>query len=92
MKVKTPEWIDFKSQVISVLEIFEKESPIFVFPFDEPDEFQILVGDKRVLPVFNKKDKLLVIEYDFALCETKIRKLSVSRVYETYRIEIVLKS
>jgi hypothetical protein len=91
MKVKTPEWIDFKKQVISVLEIFEKESLNFHFPLNEPDEFNIQVNDKIVFPVFIKKDKLFVIEYDFNSCNTSIRKMSVSMLYETFRIEIVLK-
>jgi hypothetical protein len=31
------------------------------------------------------------IEYDFAMCDTTIRRISFSKVYDSYRIEMALK-
>jgi len=72
MKVKTTEWIDFKKQVLSVLELFEKEAPIFVFPLDEPDEFQIIVGARMYFLVSIKKINYWYLNTIFHFAKRKL--------------------
>jgi len=91
MKVKNIEWINFKNTIIEYLKIFEEESIIYEYPDEHDDNFTILVHNCEVFPVFLKKENFLKVEYDFSLCQTRIRTLSFSKYYESMRIEITLK-
>jgi hypothetical protein len=91
MKIKSLEWLEFKRQLISVLSTFEEEIDKFEFPIHEEENFTIIVDGLNILPVFVKKDNSLIVEYDFNLCKTKIRKLVFSTLFNTYRVEVSLK-
>jgi hypothetical protein len=92
MKVKSLEWLEFKRQLISVLSTFEDEMEKFDFPTHEEENFTVYVDGVSVFPVFVKKENSLIVEYDFNLCRTKIRKLVFSTLFNTYRVEISLKN
>jgi hypothetical protein len=91
MKVKNIEWINFKNTIIEYIKIFEEENISYEYPDEHDDNFTILVHNCEVFPVFQKKENLLKVEYDFSLCQTKIRTLSFSKYFESVRIEITLK-
>jgi len=90
MKLKNKEWIKFKMQFLEMMEIFGNESEKFEIP-DEPENFELYFENCIVLPVFSKKPDTLRVEYDFTLCNTKVRTLALSIYRETARIEITLK-
>ena len=90
MKIKNREWIEFKTKLISMLEILGEESDKFDIP-EEVENFEIFVDDCEVHPVFIRKDEFLKVEYDFTFCETKIRTLSFSKYRNSARVEISLK-
>jgi hypothetical protein len=92
MKVKSKEWLDFKKRLINIMSVVEREGGKFIFPLDDEQEFSITIDDCNVLPVFVKKNDLQRIEYDFSLCNTKIRTLAFSKYMDATRIEITLKN
>ena len=91
MKIKNPQWIEFKKTIISCIKAFERESTKFEFPIYDEEDFTMLVEDCEVFPVFTKKDDYLKVEYDFSFCETLIRTLSFSKYKDAARIEVTLK-
>ena len=91
MKVKNQDWIDFKKTIITFIRVFEKESTQFEYPIYEDEDFTMLVEECEVFPVFTKKEDYLKIEYDFTLCNTKIRTLSFSKYLDAVRLELTLK-
>ena len=91
MKIKSPQWIEFKKTIIICIKSFERESTKFEFPIYDDEDFTILVEECEVFPVFSKKEDFLKIEYDFTLCQTIIRTLSFSKYKDAARIEITLK-
>lgn len=91
MKIKNPEWIAFKTKFFSMLQVLESESSKFDLP-DEPENFDISVNDCVVHPVFSKKPDEFKVQYDFTLCDTKIRTLSFSIFKDAGRIEMTLKN
>jgi len=91
MKVKNEEWLSFKARFMSMLEILGDESNRFDIP-EETDDFELFVNDCEVFPVFVKKGDILRVEYDFTLCDTKIRQLSLSLYNESMRLEMTLKN
>lgn len=91
MRVKNKEWIAFKEQFLGMLSMLGDETDNFDFP-DEAENFEIFVNQCEVHPIFLKKNDSFKVEYDFTLCETKIRTLSFSMYKETARIEMTLKS
>ena len=92
MKVKSPQWIEFKRELIEILATAEGESGKFDFPLEDEQDFSIDVNGCVVLPIFNKKYEMQKIEYDFSLCETKIRTLSFSICLGALRVELTLKN
>jgi hypothetical protein len=91
MKIKNKEWIQFKKSIIDFMTAFEDESQKFEYPFDDDENFTMLVEDCQVFPVFTKKEDFLKVEYDFTFCNTKIRTLSFSKYMESARVELTLK-
>lgn len=91
MKVKNEEWIRFKKAIIDYISVFEGESQKFQYPFEEDEDFTMLVEDCEVHPVFTKKEGFLKVEYDFTFCDTLIRTLSFSKYLDSARVEITLK-
>ena len=91
MKIKSPQWIEFKKTIIICIKSFERESTKFEFPIYDEEDFTMLVEDCEVFPVFTKKDGYLKVEYDFTFCETLIRTLSFSKYKDASRIEVTLK-
>jgi hypothetical protein len=91
MKVKSQEFIDLKLKIIQTIKLFDQESNKFEFPIDDETDFLIFVEECKVIPVFVKKDNYLKVEYDFTLCNTKIRRLAFSKLFDSIRIEISLK-
>jgi hypothetical protein len=94
MKVENIEWLDFKKKVIAILTKLEFESQNLTLPIGEQelDEFRIKVDECEVFPTFIKKQAVMKVEYDFSLCNTNIRLLSVSTLGESLRIEVRLKN
>lgn len=91
MRVKNEEWLSFKAKFMSMLEVLGDESDKFEIP-EEPDNFALFVNECEVLPVFVKKGDVLRIEYDFTLCNTRVRQLSLSLYKESMRLEMTLKN
>lgn len=91
MKIKSPEWLNFKSQLIKVLTIFGEEKEKFDFP-EEIDNFIIYVDGCEVNPIFQKKNETLRVEYDMMLCNTSVRTISFQIYKDAHRIEITLKN
>ena len=74
-----------------MVETFVHEADKFDLP-EETEQFEITVDECVVHPVFIKKPDLLRIEYDFTLCNTQVRTLSLSMFKGTGRIELTLKN
>lgn len=91
MKVKNEEWLSFKAKFMSMLEVLGDESQNFDIP-EQPDNFSLFVNGCEVLPVFIKKVDVLRVEYDFTLCDTRVRQLSLSLYKESMRLEMTLKN
>ena len=91
MKIKSLEWIDFKTQFMNMLSIRGEESDRFDIP-EESDNFIIHVDGCQVNPIFLKKVDLLRVEYDMTLCDTSIRTLSFSIYKDAGRVEMTLKN
>ena len=91
MRIKSVEWINFKSQFLNMLSILGEESERFDIP-EESDEFIIHVDGCQVNPIFQKKIDLLKVEYDMTLCNTAIRTISFSIYKDAGRIEMTLKN
>jgi hypothetical protein len=91
MKVKNKDWIDFKKRLISIMSVVEREGGKFTLPLEDAEEFSIIIDGCEVLPVFVKKNDLQRVEYDFSLCNTKIRTIAFSTYLDATRIEITLK-
>lgn len=90
MRIKNKEWISFKEKFLSILEVLSGEAEKFDLP-EDPDNFELFVENCEVLPAFTKKNDYLKVEYDFTLCETKLRTLSFSIYKGAARIEMTLK-
>jgi len=90
MKIKSKEWIEFKTKLIAMLEVLGEESDKFDIP-EEVENFEIYVDDCEVHPVFIKKDEFLKVKYDLTLCNTKIRTLSFSMYRDAARVEMTMK-
>ena len=91
MRIKSVEWINFKSQFINMLTILGEEAERFDITEDS-DDFIILVDGCEVNPIFQKKIDLLKVEYDMSLCNTPIRTISFSIYKDAGRIEMTLKN
>lgn len=91
VRIKNKEWINFKDQFLTMLTVLGDETERFEFP-EETDNFEIIVNECEVHPSFYKKNDLFKVEYDFTLCDTKIRTLSFSMFKDSARIEMTLKS
>jgi len=91
MRIKSKEWIAFKEQFLAMLSVLGDETENFDFP-EESENFEIFVRKCEVHPTFMKKHDSFKVEYDFTLCETKIRTLSFSIYRDSARIEMTLKS
>ena len=74
-----------------MLTILGDETDNFEFP-EEPENFEIFVSECEVHPTFLKKNDAFKIEYDFTLCNTKIRTLAFSIFKDSARIEMTLKN
>ena len=90
MRIKNKEWVEFKTKLLSMLEVLDEESDKFDIP-EEMENFEIYVDDCEVHPVFTRKDEFLKIEYDWTLCNTKIRTLSFSMFRVAARVEMTMK-
>jgi len=74
-----------------MLELLGDESDNFMIP-EEPDNFELYIGDCIIHPTFVKKAEELRVQYDMTLCETKLRTLAFSIFKDAGRIEITLKN
>ena len=91
MKIKNAEWIQFKERLLSMIDVLGLESEKFDLPLEQGN-FNIQFGDIIVYPVFTKKPDFYKVEYDFSLCNTQIRTLSLSMYRNVGRIEVSLKN
>lgn len=91
MKVKNPEWINFKENFILLMNVLGKEIEHFDIPEDY-DNFELCVDGCVVHPIFIKNNQELRVQYDFTLCNTKIRLLTLSMLRDSGRIEVTLKN
>lgn len=91
MKIKNKEWVDFKLQLLSLLEVFGEESEKFDIP-DDPENFELFIDECVVHPTFIKKHEELRVQYDLSLCNTKIRTISFGIYKDAGRVEITLKN
>lgn len=91
MRIKNEEWISFKKKFLSMLEVFGEELDDFDIP-EDPENFELYLGDCIVHPTFLKKHEELRVQYDLSLCETKIRTIAFGIFKDAGRIEITLKN
>jgi hypothetical protein len=92
MRIKNEDWKNLKKDLINVLTIADQESTSFDFPISDEEDFSIFVNGQNVSPIFVKKNDLYRVEYDFTLCDTKIRTLSFSKYLDAIRIELTIKN
>jgi hypothetical protein len=90
MKVKSENWLQFKRKFTYMLDILGDESDKFSFG-DSPDDFSLFVNECEVIPIFARKDSVMRVEYDFTMCNTRIRTLALSIYMDAARIEMTLK-
>ena len=90
-KIKTKEWLDFKTKVIEMLDTLVIESDKIIIP-ESPEEFDIHVDNCVIHPVFVKKPEFLKVEYDMSLCDIEIRTLSFYLYPNLVRIDFTLKN
>ena len=90
MRIKSQEWIDFKKKVTEVLQAFQDDMDTFLIP-EEHDNFQVIVNGIMVNPIFSRKAESMQVEYDFTLCPTSIRTLSISKYKDCLRIQLTTK-
>lgn len=90
-KVKNKEWVEFKKKFIAMYEILSIEFDGFDISEDD-DNFDIVVQHESVPPIFIKNHNELKVQYDFTLCDTKVRLLTFSIYKDAGRIEFLLKS
>jgi Ca2+-dependent lipid-binding protein len=64
----------------------------FDVPYAEDENFDIVVDGETVHPVFIKNQHELKVQYDFTLCNTKLRLLTFSLYKDAGRLEFMLKS
>jgi hypothetical protein len=91
MKVKNKEWIVFKEKVYEAFMSMNEELDKFDIPQDN-DDFEIKIDGCSVYPTFVNKNNMARVEYDFLLCNTKLRTLAISRINDSFRIEYSLKN
>ena len=91
MKIKNQEWLDFKMRFLGMVQVLTQEFDNFIIP-EDADNFALYVDDCLVHPVFIKKTEELKVQYDFTLCNTKIRLLTLSIYKDSGRIEMSLKN
>lgn len=91
MKIKNQEWLDFKMRFLGMVQVLTQEFDNFIIP-EDADNFELYVDDCLVHPVFIKKPEELKVQYDFTLCNTKIRLLTLSIYKDSGRIEMSLKN
>jgi hypothetical protein len=90
IKIKNREWIEFKETILRMLHEISQEQDKIEIP-DSEENFSLLVNDCEVHPVFLKRQEFLKLEYDFSLCSTKIRLLSIYLYNKVLRIDFSLK-
>ena len=90
IKIKNTEWVQFKAIVLKMLGELGSEQEKRDIP-DTPENFELYVNSCEVHPVFTRKAEYMKLEYDFSLCETKIRLLSVYMYSNVIRIDFSLK-
>jgi len=90
IKIKNEQWIQFKSIVLKMLNELSNEHDKIEIP-PNPDNFELYVNECEISPVFVKKSEYLKLEYDFSLCDTQIRLLSLYLYTNVLRIEFSLK-
>lgn len=90
MKVKSENWVEFKRKFMCMLEVLGDESDNFSFT-ENPEDFSLFVHDCEVIPIFARKDSVMRVEYDFTLCNTRIRTLALSMYMDAARIEVTMK-
>lgn len=90
-KIKTKEWLEFKTKVLDMLDTLVIESDKIFIP-ESPDEFDIHIDNCIVHPVFVKKPEFLKVEYDMTLCDIEIRTLSFYLYPNLVRFDFSLKN
>lgn len=91
IKIKNKEWVEFKYIVLMMLDILSIEQDKIEIS-KSSDNFELYVNDCEIHPVFVKKPEYLKIEYDFSLCDTKIRTLSFYLYSNVLRFDFSLKN
>lgn len=91
MRVKNPEWIKFKENFLVLINILGKEVEYFDIP-EEHENFELCIDGCVVHPTFIKNNLEFKVQYDFTLCHTKIRLLTLSMLNDSGRIEVTLKN
>lgn len=90
IKIKNTEWVQFKAIVLKMLGELGGEQDKIDIP-DSPENFELYVNNCEVHPVFIKRAEYMKLEYDFSLCDTKLRLLSVYMYANVIRIDFSLK-
>lgn len=90
-KVKNPEWIEFKKVFIEMVNLLNHEFERFDISAEDGN-FDLKVEENAVHPIFIKNANELKVQYDFTLCNTKVRLLTLSRFKDAWRIEVMLKN
>lgn len=91
MKIKNKEWIAFKEKFLAMIEVFGDEMDSFDIP-ENPENFELYIGECVVHPTFVKKGEELRVMYDLSLCTSKIRTIAFAIYKDVGRIEITLKN
>lgn len=91
MIIKSDEWALFKSAILEFIKVFQAESDKLVFSIDNDYDFTLHVNERKVFPVFIKKEDYQRVEYDFTNCEIEIRTLSFSKYKDAARVEMTVK-
>jgi hypothetical protein len=90
IKIKNIEWIQFRNNILNMIELLNDEQIKIDIPKSH-DNFELYVNDCEVHPVFVKKPEYFKIEYDFSLCDIKIRTLSLYLYNNVLRFDFSLK-
>lgn len=89
-KVKNREWVAFKGKFLSMYETLCHEYDGFDISAED-ENFDIVVEGETVHPIFIKNFNELKVQYDFTLCNTKLRLLTFSIYKDACRVEFMLK-
>jgi hypothetical protein len=91
MQVVSPEWLEFKTAFISLMDQWSRDAENIIIPDFNTNDFSMQIEGHKVFPVFIKNGQVMRLEYNFSVYNLQIRQLCFSRLVKTYRIEITVK-